>query len=105
VSSFETAKAQWDEGERRLDEADPDQVPTLERVVRAVQNEIRRNLGGRFTVDELVLFYDEGTSWCTALAVELAPDEPYAWDARVIADAAFARYARQATDFAGGRRL
>jgi hypothetical protein len=35
----------------------------------------------------------------------VAPDDPYAWDARTVADAAFARYLREATDFAGGRRL
>jgi hypothetical protein len=29
---------------------------------------------------------------------------PYAWDARIVADAAFARYLRRAVDFAGGRR-
>ena len=52
-----------------------------------------------------VLAYDEGTGWCTDLAVEVAPDEPFAWDARVIADAAFGRYARAATDYAGGRKI
>ena len=33
------------------------------------------------------------------------PEQPYAWDVRVVADAAFARYLRGATDYAGGRRL
>ena len=68
-------------------------------------SELRRRLGGRFTLDELVDLYDEGTGWCTDLAVEVAPDEPFAWDARVVADAAFGRYARAATDFAGGRQI
>jgi len=103
--SYETARGQWDEGLRRLDEAYPEQVPTLERVTREVQFELRRRLGGRFTLDELVDLYDEGTGWCTDLAVEVAPDEPFAWDARVVADAAFGRYARAASDYAGGRRI
>ena len=42
-----------------------------------------------FTLEELADLYDEGTGWCTDLAVEVAPDEPFAWDARVVADAAF----------------
>jgi hypothetical protein len=39
------------------------------------------------------------------LAVAAAPDEPFAWDARIVGDAAFARYLRAATDYAGGRRF
>ena len=105
MSSYETAREQWTQGVQRLDEAYPEQVPTLERVTRVIQNEIRRRVGGSFTLDELVDFYDEGTGWCTDLAVEEAPDEPFAWDARIVADAAFGRYSRSARDFAGGRRI
>ena len=102
---YESAREQWEEGMRRLDDAYPEQALTLERVTRAVQAELRRRLGGPFTVEELVDLYDEGTGWCTDLAVEVAPDEPFAWDARIVADAAFGRYQRAATDYAGGRRI
>jgi hypothetical protein len=102
---YESAREQWDAGLRRLDEAYPEQVNTLERVTREIQQELRRRLGGAFTLEELVDLYDEGTGWCTDFAVEVAPDEPFAWDARIVADAAFGRYARRAVDFAGGRRL
>jgi hypothetical protein len=102
---YETAREQWEAGLRRLEEAYPEQQWTLERVTREVQSELRRRLGGVFTLEELVDLYDEGTGWCTDLAVEFAPDEPFAWDARVVADAAFGRYARAATDFAGGRKI
>ena len=102
---YDSAREQWDEGMRRLDEAYPEQVLTLERVTREIQNELRRRLGGAFTLDELVDLYDEGTGWCTDLAVEVAPDEPFAWDVRLTADAAFFRYARDAVDYAGGRRI
>jgi hypothetical protein len=90
---------------QRLDDAYPEQQLTLERVTREIQSELRRRVGGRFTLDELTDLYDEGTGWCTDLAVEVAPDEPFAWDARVVADAAFGRYARAASDFAGGRKI
>jgi hypothetical protein len=102
---YETARDQWEAGLRRLDEAYPEQQPTLERVTREIQNEIRRRLGGAFTLEELAEFYDEGTGWATDLAVEVAPEEPFAWDSRIVADAAFGRYQRAAIDFAGGRRL
>jgi hypothetical protein len=102
---FETAFAQWQDGLRRLHDAPPEQRRALERVTRAIEAELRRRLGGAFTSDELADLYDEGTGWCADLAVEVAPDDPYTWDERVVADAAFGRYLRAATDYAGGRRL
>jgi hypothetical protein len=102
---YETAVAQWDEGLRRLAEAPPHERRALERVTQRIEDELRRRLGGRFTTDELAELYDEGTGWCTDLAVATAPEDPYAWDVRTVADAAFGRYLRGATDFAGGRRL
>ncbi len=96
---------QWEEGLRRLAEAPAEESRTLERVTRAIEDELRRRLGGAFTSAELADLYDEGTGWTSDLAVSTAPEEPYAWDARTVADAAFARYLRGATDFAGGRRL
>jgi len=77
----------------------------LERVTRAIEDELRRRLGGRFTADELADLYDEGTGWATDLAVATAPEDPHAWDTRTVADAAFARYLRAASDYAGGRRV
>jgi hypothetical protein len=101
---FETALPQWEEGLRRLDGAPPEHRRALERVTKAIENELRRRLGGAFTSTELADLYDEGTGWTTDLAVAIAPEDPYAWDARIVADAAFGRYLRAATDFAGGRR-
>jgi hypothetical protein len=103
--SFETAVAQWDEGLRRLAEAPEDEQRVLERVTQALQAELRRRLGGAFTVDELVELYEHGTDWTTDIAVSTAPEDPYAWDVRTVADAAFGRYLRSASDYAGGRRL
>ncbi len=105
MSAYETAAYQWQEGERRLNDAPPDERRTLDRVVARVVAELRRRLGGRFTSDELVALYDEGTTWVMDIAAGVAPEDPWAWDPRIAADAAFARYLREAEDFAGGRRL
>jgi hypothetical protein len=35
--------------------------------------------------------------------MRVAPEDPWAWDAALVVDAAFARYLREAADFAGGR--
>jgi hypothetical protein len=101
---YENAIYQWQEGERRLAAVPPARRAVTERAVDRVVGELRRRLGAPFTTDELVQLYEAGTDWCLQLAVEAAPGSPWAWDTRVVADAAFARYLREATDFAGGRR-
>ncbi|MDQ3740362.1 MAG: hypothetical protein M3389_05380 [Actinomycetota bacterium] len=103
--AFQTAVYQWKEGARRLRDAPPDQRRVLERVVDTVVAELRRRLGSRFTSDELVALYDEGTTWVIEIATRMAPGDPDAWDPRVTADAAFARYLREASDYAGGQRI
>lgn len=76
----------------------------LERVTEALVAELRRRLGGRFSADELVAVYEAGTAWCEQLAMRLAPEDPWAWEPGVVVDAAFARYLRESSDYAGGRR-
>lgn len=102
---FETAADQWEAGLRRLTQAPAEERPVLERVTRRIEDELRRRLGGAFTADELADLYDRGTGWCSDVAVAAAPEHPFAWDVRVVADAAFARYVRGAVDYAGGRRI
>jgi hypothetical protein len=103
--AFETAIEQWQAGARRLEEAPFDERPILEAVTREVHAELRRRLGSTFTTEELAELYDAGTSWVSDIAIAVAPEAPFAWDVRVVGDAAFARYLREATDYAGGRRL
>jgi hypothetical protein len=103
--SFETALPQWQDGLRRLAEAPPEERRVLERVTARIEQELRRRLGGAFTTEELADLYDEGTDWASDIAVRVAPEDPYAWDVRTVADAAFGRYLRAASDYAGGRRL
>ncbi len=105
MSDFETGFLQWRDGERRLAEAEPGRQGQLERVVDGIVAELRRRLGGPFTTGEVAELYDQGTDWAVAVAVRMAPDDPWAWDPRIVVDAAFARYVRGAQDFAGGRRL
>ena len=102
---FETDYEQWQAGLRRLEDAPFDERPILELVTRRVYEELRRRLGGAFTTEELAELYDSGTGWVSDLAVAAAPDAAFAWDVRIVGDAAFARYVRSATDYAGGRRL
>lgn len=102
--SFEVAIYQWHQGERRLRAAPSERGTLLERVTDALVAELRRRLGGRFAAEELVDLYDTGTAWCLQVAMKVAPEDPWAWEAGVVVDAAFGRYLREAADYAGGRR-
>ena len=102
---FETAQEQWEAGLRRLEAAPFDERPILELVTRKVYEELHRRLGSSFTTAELAELYDEGTGWVSDIAVVAAPDAPFAWDVRIVGDAAFGCYVRGAVDFSGGKRM
>lgn len=86
---LQSAVFQWQQGERRLREADTREAA---RRVNLVLDELRRRLGSTFTAQELADHYGDGTSW----ADELSGMESW------IVDAAFHRYLREAQNFAGG---
>jgi hypothetical protein len=104
VSGFENAFYQWQQAERLLADLPAQRHKLLERVIEALVAELRRRLGGRFSSDELVDLYRSGTSWCLQIAIATTPEDPWAWDSRLVVDAAFGRYLREAVDFAGGKR-
>ena len=104
--SFAELGALWRDGERRLSTAEGRERIALERVVAAIVDELRRRLGGPFTADELAALYlRDGTDWCFEVATRVAPADPEAWDMSTVAGAGFARYVRQASDYAGGRQI
>jgi hypothetical protein len=103
--SFEDVFGLWEEGQRRLSAADPDDRPALDRVVDELVAELRRRLGGWFTIQELTdVYVQQGTDWCFQIATAVAPANPSAWDLTTVAGAAFARYAREASDYPRGPR-
>jgi hypothetical protein len=97
--SLENALFQWREGERRLAGTPEPARADLERAVAVVVDELRKRLGSSFVLDELADLYGAGTDWAT----ELAARHGASTDAAIVVDAAFARYAREASNFAGGR--
>jgi len=92
--SIENALFQWEEGEHRLRDREDD------RAVRLVVEELRRRLGGAFTLQELAEFYGEGTDWITDHLLRRFDGT----DITAVVNAGFFRYARAATDYAGGRQ-
>jgi hypothetical protein len=96
----------WQDGARRLEQAQQPDRAAMERVRDEVVVELRRRLGGTFTTSDLAALYTEqGTDWVFDLATRVAPVTPAAWDMPIVGGAAFARYAREASDYGGGRRV
>ena len=92
--ALENALDQWHEGEQRVSGD-----PRLDAAVDAVLDELRRRLGSAFEVGELAELYASDTDW----ASDLARSRSAGGDATFVVDAAFNRYARRASDYAGGR--
>jgi hypothetical protein len=97
--AVENAIFQWEEGERRLREMSEPARGQLENAVTVVLDELRRRLGSAFTVEELASFYARDVDWASDLAQSQAAGTDSSW----VVDAAFNRYAREATNYAGGR--
>jgi len=101
---LENALFQWEEGLRALRSIDSSRGRRLaDRVVAAIQDELRRRIGPTFSAAELADLYGRGTDWCLQVANDAAPQ--LETDGQSLADAAFWLYLRGATDFAGGRQL
>ena len=101
---LENALFQWEEGWRVLQGIeDPRERRQADRVVAAVQDELRRRIGPTFSAAQLADLYGRGTDWCLQVALDAAPG--LVTDPGSLADAAFWLYLRGAGDFAGGRQL
>jgi hypothetical protein len=101
---LENALFQWEEGLRALRAIEqPRERRQADRVVGAIQEELRRRIGPTFSAADLAELYGRGTDWCLQVAIDQMPGLDA--DPRSLADAAFWLYLRGATDFAGGRRL
>ena len=97
--AIENALYQWREGERRLAHAPEPAKADLDLATDVVVEELRRRLGSSFVVDELADLYGRDTDW----ALEIARRNAAGTDSASVVDAAFARYVREAKDYAGGR--
>ncbi|HZO58437.1 MAG TPA: hypothetical protein VFB51_01980 [Solirubrobacterales bacterium] len=106
-AGFSTAVLDWEEGYRRVQatRGDAHRDRMLGRVVTAVQDELRKRLGSRFSVTELVdLYRERGDVLCDVGMVALPPGSDLT-DVSAACDAAFYLYMREAQDFAGGRPM
>jgi len=98
----ELARQQWNDGERRIDEArrgDARLYVELAGRVDLVVSELRGRVGQTFTLAELADAYESADRWVRELLEDSDPEAEQVGDAGTVADAAFASYARGATDY------
>jgi hypothetical protein len=98
--TIENALFQWEEGETRIRQAGDRERLALDRAAYLVADALRRRLGGAFTLAELADLYGEGTDWVSDDLQRRFEDT----DMSAAVNAGFLRYARNASDYAGGRR-
>jgi hypothetical protein len=102
MTTVEGARREWAEGHRRFvrEASDPARADALHRQMDVVTDELRRRVGGIFTLAELAAAYDGAESWLLSVVGERAPSRGWARTASLAGDAAFHAYSRGAQDYA-----
>lgn len=100
------ARHQWEDGLRRLEAEGEGTARSrhLHLLVDAVVDGLRRRVGQTFTLGELAGAYEGSEDWVREVVEAAAPPRARAGirDAALVGDAAFALYARGATDYTPG---
>jgi hypothetical protein len=98
-ASTESAKQEWEQAYRSLTDApDPALEESLARQVEAIVTELRRRIGGTFTIGELVDEYVRADVWARDVLSEQGTRE-WPRTLAVAEGAAFYLYARGAVDY------
>lgn len=98
---IESARREWDEGRRRLLE-DADDLREKERLlaqVDAVTEELRRRVGGTFTLAELTRAYAGADAWSREIVSQRAPTPGWPRTLALVEATAFHVYSRGAVDY------
>jgi hypothetical protein len=100
-AEVESARREWQEGHRRLLEV-AREAPAGERLfeqVDAVAAELRRRVGGTFTIRELAAAYADAERWSRTVVAERAAAPGWPRTLSLVEAAAFHLYARGAQDY------
>ena len=101
-AAIDIARQEWEEEHRRLEAAAGDSA-LYERLlaqVGALTGELRRRLGGTFTLAELAELHGRAESWAREAVAERAPAPGWPRTLAIVQGAAFHLYSRGARDFA-----
>ena len=98
---IESARREWKEGQRRLlaHADDPREQDRLLAQVDAVTEELRRRVGGTYTLAELTRAYAVAEVWSREIVSQRAPAPGWPRTLSLVEAAAFHVYARGALDY------
>jgi hypothetical protein len=101
AAEVESARREWEEGSRRLagEARDAAAADRLLAQVEAVTDELRRRVGGTYTLAELARTYAGAESWSRDVVAERAPRPGWPRTLSIVEAAAFHQYARGAVDY------
>jgi hypothetical protein len=101
TADVESARRDWEDAHRRLEgEArDARQEESLRLQFDVVSDELRKRLGARYTLAELVAEYDRSDSWVRHVVSERAAAPGWPRTLSVVEGAAFHVYSRGAQDY------
>ena len=98
-SRVEVARQQWAKSYESLLEAPTGIDPRVREQMETVSAELRRRVGGSFTLTELAATYDDSERWTLTAISERCYRPGWIRTASSAADAAFHLYARGARDY------
>jgi hypothetical protein len=101
TTAVEIARQEWADGDRRLEASrdDPTRYRRLHAQAEAVAEQLRRRVGGVFTLDELASEYRRAEAWAREAGAGLPPADQWPPGLATATDAAFHRYSRGARDY------
>jgi hypothetical protein len=101
VTQIEVTRHEWEEGTRRLEATrdDPRRYRQLLQLLELVLGELRKQIGQRYTLQELVDVYGESERWAREVLEERAPNPGWPRDLTTVLAAAFDAYQRGAMDY------
>jgi hypothetical protein len=97
----ESARRDWEDAYRRLEEAarDPQRAHALHDQVDAVTEELRKRVGGSYTLGELAFEYHRAEAWARDAVAQKAPFPGWPANLSIVEGAAFLLYSRGAVDY------
>jgi hypothetical protein len=99
--AVEIVRQEWEEGHRRLEGERDDRrrYRGLVRQLELVVDELRKRVGGTYTLAELATSYRDADRWARPLVEERAPAPGWPRDLATVVAAAFHAYQRGAVDY------